>query len=149
MPVSELDQMLFDSAEVVLETMFFTSLVGDAEPGVAGAPGISASLSFQGKPSGSFGVRVSLETGRKIASSFLGVEEEELTDSQIGEVICELANMLCGSVVSRLESTSTFELSHPELDSGENLCPQGDSGSCRILEIDEGTLHVWAKLDAA
>ena len=77
MPVSELHQMLSDSAESVLETMFFTGLIGDAEPGESSAAQISASLSFHGTPSGSFGVSVPLETGRKIAANFLGLEEEE------------------------------------------------------------------------
>lgn len=148
MPVSELHQVLFDSAEAVLETMFFTAVIGDTEPGASNAPGISARLSFRGNPSGSFGVSAPVETGRKIAASFLGVEEEALTEPQIGEVICELANMVCGSVLSRLESKMGFELLHPELDSSESSWRQDAAVVSRAFELDEGTLEVWAKLES-
>lgn len=145
--MSDLHRMLFDSAEAVLETMFFTGVTGDAEPVASSSPAISARLSFHGNPSGSFGVSVPLGTGRTIAASFLGVEEEALTESQIGEVVCELANMLCGSVLSRLESKTGFELVHPELDLGETSWRQDASVVSRAFELDAGTLEVWARLE--
>ena len=149
MAVSELDQMLADSAAAVLENMFFTTPTGDADPAEnPQGPWMSARLSFHGNPSGRFGIRTPLETGRKIAASFLGVEEDTVTESQAGEVICELANMLCGSVLSRLEEGIRFELSHPELDSDEAACPEGPTAS-RLVGLEEGPLALWLELEQA
>ena len=49
------------------------------------------------------------------AADFLGVDEGELTGHQVGEVVCELANMICGSVLSRMESAATFRIAPPKL----------------------------------
>ena len=38
-----------------------------------------------------------------------------MSSERAGEVVCELANMLCGSVLSRMDATAVFELSCPEL----------------------------------
>ena len=149
MPANELDQMLFDSAVEVVESMFFTSLAGDAEPSAASTgPWISARLTFHGDPSGRFGVRTPTETGRKIASSFLGLEESAVTEAQTGEVICELANMLCGSVLSNMEKETSFELAHPELDPPETGSPEGYTAS-RVFGLEEGPLTVWLELEQA
>jgi CheY-specific phosphatase CheX len=148
MPVNELDQMLLDSAVEVLETMFFTAVAGDAAPEDSTAPRISARLTFRGNRPGTFGVRVPRETGRRIAASFLGQEEESLSESQIGEVICELANMLCGSVLSRLEKDTRFELALPEIAPQDAGCPDAPT-ACRLLELEDGTLAMWLALGQA
>lgn len=147
MPASDLERMLFDSAAEVLETMFFTTLA-DAAQEVSSTSWISARLAFHGNPSGRFGVRIPGETGRKIAATFLGLEEDALTESQTGEVICELANMLCGSVLSRLEKGARFELSHPELEPPDAGCPPGRT-ACRVFGLEEGHLAVWLELGQA
>ena len=145
MPASDVRQMLLDSAAEVLETMFFTTLASDAAPQDSAGPWICARLSFRGNPSGSFGVGVPLETGRRIGASFLGLEES-ITESEAGEVVCELANMLCGSVLSRLGTAARFELSHPQLEPPETGCPKGHTTS-RLLGLDEGPLAVWLELE--
>lgn len=159
MPVSELEQTLVESATEVLETMFFSTVIGGAVPEASGEPAhsteprASAQLSFRGNPSGGFRVSLPLACGRKMAASFLGLEEESVSDRQVSEVICELANMLCGSVLSRLERETLFELSSPEPDTefdADGTGFQWDRAAvCRVLECDEGTLTVWLKLDRA
>ncbi|HSW51041.1 MAG TPA: SIS domain-containing protein, partial [Bryobacteraceae bacterium] len=140
MPENELSSMLADSAAEVLETMFFTSTTGDGEPPTAvGEPNIRARLSFRGEPPGRFGVCASVETGRRIAASFLGTEEEEVTEAQIGEVVSELANMLCGSVLSRLEKETRFELSHPEIDPPGTECAISPAAALWLLTLQ------WAR----
>jgi CheY-specific phosphatase CheX len=145
MTADEMNQMLGDSAAEVLERMFFASLADECESvDVAGEPWISASLVFRGDPPGKFGVRAPRSTGRKVAASFLGLEEDTVTEAQTGEVICELANMVCGSVLSGLESETRFELSHPEVE------PTGDgtarATASRVLELEEGPVAVWLEL---
>jgi CheY-specific phosphatase CheX len=149
MEMSKLDQMVSDCAIEVLESMFFTSLAGDgASCENPDGPWISARLSFHGNPTGRFGVRTGLDTGRKIAASFLGIEEDALTEPQIGEVVCELANMLCGTVVSRLEEDSRFELAPPSIDPPEAGCPECPTARC-AFELEEGRLAVWLELEKA
>lgn len=145
MPSSDTNQALFDSAAEVLETMFFTSLSEDAVSSPLGEDSMSAILSFRGSPSGRFGIRVSPLTARRIAASFLAQEEEELTETQTGEVIGELANMLCGSVLSRLEKDSRFELSHPEI--ATSAGPSEAGAIDRVFVLEEGPLEAWLALD--
>lgn len=148
MPVSHLDQWLADAAAEVLETMFFTSLAESEGPAaLTAAPYVCARLSFHGPPSGRLGVRAPLETGRRIAANFLGVEEQELTDGQIDDVICELSNMVCGAVLSRLESKQIFELRHPEIGPRETGCARGVEAACHTLTLEDGVLEVWLELE--
>jgi CheY-specific phosphatase CheX len=143
-----LERMLFDSASEVLETMFFTTPNESAEPAADGLPSVSAHLTFHGSPSGRFGVSVPVETGRNISANFLGIEESELDEQQIGEVVCELANMVCGSILSRLESNARFELRHPELYIPEPGTPERSNALCRSFDLDPGSVTVWLDLDA-
>jgi hypothetical protein len=57
---------------------------------------------------------------RSVAADFLGEEEPALSEQQIGEVVCELANMICGSVLSRVESAITFQLATPRIVAAES-----------------------------
>jgi CheY-specific phosphatase CheX len=148
MPESDLGQLLSESATEVLETMFFTSTLSEqAPPEPVAGPGICATLSFQGDPPGRFGLRLPAGTARKIAASFLGKNEAEVSEIQIGEVVSELANMLCGSVLSRLEKETMFHLSHPEID------PAGVGRRCSLkgfhksLQMEEGTIGLWLDLE--
>ncbi len=143
---NELESVLVETAGAVLESMFFTTIHDSSDwPNETATPQISARLNFHGETSGSFGVRTPVETGRAITSNFLGIGAESITEAQIGEVVCELANMLCGSALSRLEGYSRFDLSHPELDPPGTLCP-AEVTSSRLLQIDEGNLAVWLSI---
>jgi hypothetical protein len=50
-----------------------------------------------------------------IAADFLGEDAESLTDRQSTEVTLELANMICGAVLSRIESRATFPPGTPQI----------------------------------
>ncbi len=133
-------ELLAASAAEVLETMFFTAVGGEAEAGQAPVEWISAALEFHGEPGGRFRVGASRPAARAMAASFLGLDESEVSDRQVGEVMCELANMICGSVVSRLES-GTIQILHPELVEG----PPPEAAS--VLALEEGVLAVWLELE--
>ncbi|MGE5567996.1 MAG: chemotaxis protein CheX [Rhodospirillales bacterium] len=137
-------EILLAAARQVLETMFFTSIVGE-RPGPPDGPVVAARVSFEGDPSGSFGLKLSAGAARAIAANFLGVEnDEEVTAAQTGEVICELANMVCGAILSRVESGSTFQIAHPQLAAGEEAC---DGATARYLDLDNGALALWVRFD--
>jgi hypothetical protein len=62
-------------------------------------------------------------TARSIAAGFLGVDPEEMSETQPGEVILELANILCGALMSTLWPESNLSLGTPELVSAEHSFP--------------------------
>jgi len=108
------------AVEEVLETMYFTGVldcglgcVSPPEP--AGADELAAEIRFQGSQSGRFRVRAPLRLARMLTACFLGREEVEVPESQAGDVVCELANMICGSILSRLDHKGAFHIGHPEL----------------------------------
>jgi CheY-specific phosphatase CheX len=142
MQISNLDQLMSSSASEVLETMFFTGVLGDAvDPPM---DPITTRLDFRGTPSGSFGLALSRESSRQIAAGFLAEDEEAVSQEQVNEVICELTNMLCGSLLSRIETETSFDLTHPELAS----LPE-DPDYSRNFELENGTLGVWLNLGEA
>jgi CheY-specific phosphatase CheX len=138
-----LSEALESSMADVLEKMFFIRTLG--VPGET-APQIDfvAGLTFEGDPPGSFTLRISKAAACSIAADFLGAEECELSEREVSDVVCELANMICGSVLSRVESNSTFRLAAPRLieqpqpapDPGE--VPPG--GATHVVEISGGLL---------
>ena len=115
MTTTDLDKALSDSAEEVLETMFFATVIGEASPAELIHPASAAArLVFHGKPSGIFTVAACPVAARSLAAAFLALDEDEVSQERAAEVVCELANMICGSVLSRLEPDELFELEHPE-----------------------------------
>jgi CheY-specific phosphatase CheX len=130
----------------VLETMFFTSVLDTcASRGVpAGMPSVSSRLTFRGDPSGVFEIGITHDAARSLAASFLGEEEQDLSEGRAGDVVCELANMLCGSVLSRIGSDFTFDLSHPEIVGAALDSP--DTSLC--FELPEGMLAVSIRFEA-
>jgi hypothetical protein len=99
----------------VLETMFFD------EPAPAPCDhgwiptAASVLMAFEGSHCGEFLLSVSGGVARSITPAFLGVEPEEVTEGQNHQVLLELANILCGSVLSQLWPDSELKLGAPEL----------------------------------
>jgi chemotaxis protein CheY-P-specific phosphatase CheC len=129
----------------VLETMFFTSVLEVLDSGEmpAGIPAIFSRLNFHGVPSGEFEIAISQDAARILAAGFLGEDEQEFPDAKAGEVVCELANMLCGSFLSLIGSRSTFELSHPELVGIPMEAPIASAA----FELPEGRLAVAIRFE--
>jgi CheY-specific phosphatase CheX len=115
MPEQAIDSLLDSCVESVLETMFFTGFQ-EVSSAVACEPGPTARITFTGDRNGAFHMQLSSTVARSVAASFLGTgEDDNLSDAEVREVVCELANMICGSVLSLVESGTAFSLSAPEL----------------------------------
>jgi CheY-specific phosphatase CheX len=142
MPPIDVQRIFLESASEVLETMFFTGVADENLPEDSAAL-ICAELTFRGSPSGRFGVRLPVKTGRLIAASFLGLDESEIDDRQVADVVCELTNMFCGSVLSRVEAGARFELMHPEIDPSHSDWRQIPNAVGCTLGIEEGTVTLW------
>lgn len=138
------DQLLPNAVGEVLESMFFSAICEmDVVDQAENLSLISADLSFRGNPSGFFGVQTSVQTAQKLAANFLGQDEASINESQSGEVLCELANMLCGSSLSRLESGERFELSAPVWRPAAMPSVPDRLIYDHLFQTDEGSLHVW------
>ena len=124
----------------VLEKMFFVRSLGEPLDHAA-EPLIAAHLTFEGDPPGWLTFRITAAAARSVAADFLGEEESELTEAQIGEVVCELANMICGSMLSRVESNTLFRLATPRLIAPETG-PSSDSAATCAAEISSGAITV-------
>jgi|SRR3984885_14486603 len=99
----------------VLETMFFTEAeIASCEHAWLESAACSR-IWFEGSHQGEMLLAVSREAADPIAASFLGLDPMELTDAQRGQVIQEMANILCGAMLSRLWPESRLALSSPEL----------------------------------
>jgi CheY-specific phosphatase CheX len=134
----------------VLETMFFSEAVPcPCDHSALDAPGareewISASVRFEGAPRGELSLMLSHELARFIAASFLGADPEEVSSEADSQVSCELANMICGAVLSRLHPNAGVALRPPELvppDFGVS------AGVHQCFETPDGTLAITMRLE--
>jgi hypothetical protein len=153
MEFAELQELLAAAAVGVLETMCFTSVEAEGE-GLSPAgrePGpamFCAETRFHGSPSGGFRVGLPVPMARAVSAGFLGLDEEEVSDAQAADVVCELANMICGSVLSRLESDTGFRIEHPEL-ADPSRPGMENASAARWFDLGDGVMAVSLRLDAA
>ena len=126
----------------VLESMFFSEAEESCEPS-RGMDDLRARVSFSGEVCGVLGIRISERSARSLAASFLGEAEELLSDAQIAQVICELANILCGWIVSKEDWRGVWELGSPELLSADEAELEGVEES---FSLDGGGLTVSLSL---
>jgi len=143
-----LKHLLAPALDDVLEMMFFSEAFGPCELDLS-ADGLEANVAFAGETSGSVGIRISEASARCLAASFLGESENALTGPQIAQVVCELTNMLCGCIVSKMTPHGCFNLDSPEL-----LCRQREqSKDTSVIQqsfaIEHGTLTVSLWLSAS
>jgi CheY-specific phosphatase CheX len=146
-PVEQLSEALASAAEQVLETMFFMTVISHSESAPDAPLPVCACLEFRGEPSGSFGINVSEYAARVIASNFLGDEPESLAPPQIAEVICELANMICGAVLTRVHGENLFELTSPEMQDPERALAAAARATSRTFDLGDGLLQVYLKVN--
>lgn len=114
---------LADSVQEVLEKMFFVDVVDPAGADSGMPHDMRARVVFDGDPPGTFWLAVDIAAVRSAAADFLGEDPDCLTEEQLEGVVCELANMICGSVLSRVESSAVFRLAKPELAAPEPHFP--------------------------
>jgi hypothetical protein len=137
------DTTLANVTTEVLETMFFAEAARtECEHGWLDAS-FSVRVSFRGSHSGDMLLSVSPEAADSLAPAFLGIDPLEMTDAPRIQVLLELANILCGAVLSHFWPESQLALAAPEVTVYEPLGGPGLHG-CFVLE--EGKLAVWIAL---
>jgi chemotaxis protein CheY-P-specific phosphatase CheC len=107
--------LLLKSMQTALETMFFAAPDSmSMDPLRPSGELIAASLTFDGKPNGLFWLVVSDRLARTLAANFMGCDDDaQLLPASVADVIGELANIMCGAVLSGMESHVNFDLGMP------------------------------------
>lgn len=130
-------------AAEVLETMFFTEAApAECEHGWL-PDAVAVRVDFDGSHSGEMWLALTPAGIPSIASAFLGVEPEETGEEQRAQVILELANILCGAVLSSLWPESRLLLDAPKSTPWE--CSDEGVWHC-CLALDEGALAISIRL---
>jgi len=138
MSPAELDRALTRCTGRVLETMCYADplpITGLEE----GQPFVRAELKFHGTFEGVFHLDVTEEAGRGLAATFLGADDD-VPAPQMASVICELTNMICGSMLSSLDAQADIHLDAPEV--VEEPAPHSGNALSRAFEIDDGQMAV-------
>lgn len=144
---NEWDEMLAEAAGEVLETMFFTGIFGAAQAreSLAG-PHFAARLTFDGTPGGALTLSVAAPAASALAANFLAASDDEPPGpAQLASVVCELANMVCGALLSKVQSERHFRLSSPEPMAGDGAIPCGEPS--QSLDVGDGAIDVWLVLE--
>lgn len=119
LPGAPAPEALAQGALEVLETMFFEIPIGEIETGAPPEAGPASSIAFVGSRRGELAVRLDPPAARRLAASFLGREDDAtVTQQEVTLVVLELANMLCGSALSRLDPRGAFQIAAPALAPG-------------------------------
>lgn len=106
-----------EAVERAIAEMFFEGLIEPAALN-AGAPdgGRAARAVVRGTLTGMVDVHWDARAEASLASNFLGAADAgELTDEARQTVLCELANICCGSLLSRLDPGGRFDIETPRL----------------------------------
>lgn len=146
-PVEERSEAMAAAVEQVLDTMFFMTVVSHSESAPETVLPVCACLEFRGEPSGSFGINLSESAARVIASNFLGEEPETISFAQISEVICELSNMICGAVLTRVHGANLFELTSPELQDPERALAAAAAATSRTFDLGDGLIQTYLRVN--
>ncbi len=126
-----------DATINVLETMFFTSVTGDSTA-ADGRSALGAEVRFRGTTHGSMALSLPEESARNMAHAFLGVEPDEpLPPERVQEMVCELANMICGCALSHLGKGAAFDLHVAEAPALDTT-----TSGWRFLNLEDGVLAV-------
>lgn len=114
MSAQSISSALLAAAPEVMETMFFSEALVSEAPAENEAPVVRAIVAFSGEPHGNLSAEVDEPAARRLAADFVGaMEPDELSPKQVEEVVGELANMLCGAMLTALHTDRIFELATP------------------------------------
>jgi CheY-specific phosphatase CheX len=140
--VTELERALDEVTEHLAETMFFTTVLNRTGE-LGGQPGYTASIAFSGTRAGALRVALPHSTAAALAVSFLGEADEEEPDARARALAGELANILCGSLLGRMEPAGHFTISPPEVTAGTEA-PGQPADARRVFTLEEGPLAIAA-----
>ena len=112
--------LCIESVEDVLSAMFFDGLAAPVRVAHAMPPeALLAHVSFHGTISGNVDLAITSGAAHALTRNFLGWPDDRSVDREAaGPVVKELANICCGSLLSRIEPEGRFDIDAPELCAG-------------------------------
>jgi len=146
---------LRDSISEVLETMFFqpvqiTTAGVDLRQWFAGKPSLQgATLNFRGPIGGSLFFLIPESAANEITANFLGINEEKIDEAQSGDTVKEALNMICGNMLSVVDTEGCFALDIPQLIVKEALSSdklQDLQGEILYIETEDNRMVVGVDL---
>ena len=119
----------------VVEKMFYVFLepVGDEYSDYA----MEAAVQFKGDVRGEISILVSEALAENMVRNFLGLAEGQMTGDDIEDCVKEVANMVCGNFLGRLDHTKVFDLSIPSFSRSPRKAV-ADSRSCMLYFDSDG-----------
>ena len=145
-------EVLAGAGRRALEIMFFEVPDVSNDPQRPAGELVASSLNFAGEPPGSFAIVVSAPVAKSLAANFLGAEnEQDITPDQVGDVVGEFSNIVCGSVLTEIEPKAHFDLSAPlvvhvqPLETAPPYC-LGSPLTSR-LELSNGSILLYLALE--
>ncbi len=116
---------------------------------------IRVEISFEGDKRGRLSIGLPEPCARIMAASFEGIPDADAVgEASVAYVVLELANMICGATLTRLQGDGMFRLGSPEISSPElNLQPAEGPlpAPCqcwlRIPFMDDAVLHLALELE--
>src|SRR5260370_27293509 len=141
--------VLCDCVTTILEKMFFACVFGESESAaISGAPLIGAWVAFDGPLRGKLAIALESDLAKTLAADFLGLSSvEELDSAKAEEIIGELANMVCGATLSRIDDDALFSLAPPVHGPEAVALALSDCGIQQLLDIGEGALVVRLRIE--
>jgi len=145
-----LEQTLREAAQFVLETMFFAESEPVAAPDNPQPGQIFVWISFQGQRRGMLAIGMPESHARALAGSFEGLPDPNGISMEIvDQVAAELANMICGATLTRLDHDGLFTLNSPSLtrDLPAALEPLASECWLQIAYMGDGLMHLALALE--
>jgi hypothetical protein len=98
----DLQTSITEAVERVLETMCFSAVLGTCDSDEAQSRlDLSAAIDYSGANRGTVLVGCCQAAAQALARNFLG--DGQVSEEQVAQLVGELANMICGAVVSGFE----------------------------------------------
>lgn len=135
-------ELLSASITDVLATMFFAETVPQDESSpFHDLDSVSAFVEFQGDRKGCIWLSLSHGCLRRLASSFLGTDtEDDVSEEELKQVLGELANMICGSFLSRTDRHGNFIIHAPRCAAQIESLPEPQVS--RHYNVEGGSMQV-------
>ncbi|MGO9139650.1 MAG: chemotaxis protein CheX [Syntrophales bacterium] len=133
--MKEMKEIMMAAIFDVVEQMFYVFLepVDDKDSDYA----MEAAIQFTGDLKGEMSILVSDGLAKSMVHNLLGLETKQMTKEDIEDCVKEVANMICGNFLGKLDRTTVFDLSVPSYSQPPRKTVAG-SDSCRLYFDSDG-----------
>ena len=135
---SQITGALIKATTSTVESMCFTAVLNEALPDPA-TFAFAADVPFSGDANGLVRVELTADAAACVASGFLGTDQEETDEATARTVLLELANMICGCMLSLHNPSGSFAIGSPETTAPSHSI---DADAVCAFELETGVIRV-------